>query len=70
MRRLSEYEKIRDIIEKEVYSLRNILASRPQMFSEGGKEYWRGNIEGLEWALKEIAEVHLSTQTAIEEEQQ
>lgn len=66
---MDKYEKIRDSIEKEIYSLRGHLTSRPEMFSEGGKEYWRGNIEGLEWALGKMADIHLSTQSTIEGEE-
>ena len=56
---MGEYEKIRDAIEKESTSIQARLTERPQMFSEYGLAYWKGNVEALKWALTKIADIHL-----------
>ena len=65
---MSEYERIRDAIEKERDTIKKRLEERPKMFSLYGKAYWKGNTEALDWVLTKIAEIHFSTQTARESE--
>lgn len=56
---MGEYEKIRDAIEKESMAIQDRLTERPQMFSEYGLVYWKGNVEALKWALTKMADIHL-----------
>jgi len=54
---------LRDLIEKEVLAIGIQLSEKPKMFSEYGKAYWQGNIDGLNWVLKNIGEVSQSLST-------
>ena len=58
---------LRDLVEKEVLAIGRQLSEKPKMFSEYGKAYWQGNIDGLNWVLKNIGEVSQSLSTTARE---
>lgn len=63
---MDDYEKTRDIIEKEIQMIKKHLDERPKIFSEYGRGYWKGNVDGLDWVLGKLAEIHLPTQNTNE----
>ena len=58
---MGEYEKIRDIIEKEIRGIQRSMLEHPERLSDYGVTYWKGNVAALNWALKELADVHLGS---------
>lgn len=65
---MDEYEKIRDLLEQEIMAIQKSQEEHPERYSRQGKSYWEGNVAGLKWILGELADIHLSTQTASGEE--
>lgn len=51
-----ENKGIRDMIGKEVKTIRKLLDERPKCFSKDGIASWNGRIDGLNWVLSEMAE--------------
>ena len=66
---MTEYEDMRNAIEKESMAIQERLTDRPQIFSEQGLAYWKGNVEALKWALTIMANIHSSTSTAKREQE-